>query len=978
MFKWFTRIIRPPTLGYADDDKLNRIIDKVESGGTTPTTKYDFFIAQDGTTYSVINGIIQKPALGKTNPPGTSSSTSQSYQDPVYLEILRQQGKDAADQFWAKIKADREAADAQRKFLTNERLGGEKFTTGERLGGQTFTTGERLGRQEFDSGESQLGRQFTSGENTLNRQFQGAESMLGRQFTSGESAIDRAQRAGEFAANYSITKAQAQRQDREAALNAAKTYTELTASPDLTGFQRFLSAGGGSVGNALQRGATSMTREGQLGGARALQVSEQPLPTYMDYSFTPEKNPYAGATNQYMNATNQYANAVNPVLAIQRAAVPAATIPAATVPAVMPTAQSNLAAHIVPTAANSSNFENRPMNAAEISAWSASIPGAPYFVTGNPASPGGPNYVPSGTTGLAYGTGPGAMPIYRSAYGTQDMPRYGFGTQTNRLLGRPDRLPVDPEPINDPFSTIPDALVLSDQGRAALEGTRGKWDFEDWVRGYYQPMNSRLKTDMTETTGPHHATNAHEFTHSAQSRNAIDLDRFVAVLQKPEVIKDVAAALSRQGGNAFTDEGNWVGGVGYPENLQELIDNVAKGKIRKDGPLGTSWGPGYDRPHLYTAISEAYGGRAYNMPAELRGFFPHLQQTESADDPNAEAPRDGRMRRLQAGAQNKLRDFIDSSGVDSAAGALPDTRVGRAASEVYNDIPAIVQNPIGYAKHLKDGGLGRLLSGAPPVDHYDKPLPYDPRYFPLKEMMEERRARGGLEAFNPPFPDTSLNAYRALLAADTAAKDAAEQEAPLRSDFSAYGTGGMPRYALGTQDMPVGMDTQFMSGDSTSLDPMSGGARPETVSINDPTGDATFSVDPLQPPDGPSEGGRAAELSALLKALSQFLDKGEEPAPMPVAPRYAFGTYMMPGYAYGTGIMESDNPYIDRVMAQRQATPYTMNTQAADYSFGSPTLRSINEMGAQVATGVPMVEFGYEANRLRPGMLSRDSLNLGQ
>jgi len=319
-----------------------------------------------------------------------------------------------------------------------------------------------------------------------------------------------------------------------------------------------------------------------------LQIAEQPLPTYMDYSFSPQTNPFAGATNQFMGMTNQYANAVNPVLAVQRAAIPAATVPA-----VMPTAQSNLAAHIVPTAANSSNFENRPTNAAETSAWQASIPGAPDFITGK-----------NGVT--------------RLAYGTQDIPRYN------------------------------------------------------------------------------------------------------------------------------------------------------------------------------------------------------------------------------------------------------------------------------------------------------------------------------------------------------------------------YGTNAMPRYAMGTQDMPVGMDTQFMSGDSTSLDPMSGGARPETVSINDPTGDATFSVDPLQPPDGPSEGGRAAELSSLLKALSQFLDKGEEPAPMPVAPRYAFGTYMMPGYAYGTGIMESDNPYIDRVMAQRQATPYTMNTQAADYSFGSPTLRSINEMGAQVATGVPMVEFGYEANRLRPGMLSRDSLNLGQ
>ena len=598
MSNWFTRIIRPPTLGYAEDDAADAAIRKAKGGVGGTENIYEWHVDGDGyewkrnkvtgestktdnrfpvraatpdieydnsgmayrwttdssgrPTQDFLGPRFDRPdkAYGYRAPSAprypTSgvTATGQSYTvdgytgaitlGPVYGELAtsrspQQLRQDVLDDIAAqRAYTDRQTADDQR------------FRTGERLGGQTFT-----------SGENQLGRDFTAGESQINRQF-----------TSGESNIDRAQRAGEFAANYSITKAQAQRQDREAALNAAKTYTDLTASPDLTGFQRFLSAGGGSVGNALQRGATSLTREGQLGGARALQVSEQPLPTYMDYNFTPQTNPYAGLTNA--------------------AARPPAA-PAVTPPRPMPTAQQNLAAHIVPTAANSSNFENRPTTTAETNAWMAGIPDAPDFV------------------------------------------------------------------------------------------------------------------------------------------------------------------------------------------------------------------------------------------------------------------------------------------------------------------------------------------------------------------------KAGLPAL-------------------------------------AYGTSALPRYALGTQDVPVGTGTQFISGDDTDpADPMAGGADPEAVTINDPTGDATFSVDPLEQPGSPEpSGGRSAELSALLKALSQFLDKGEEPAPMPVAPRYAFGTYMMPGYAYGTGIMESDNPYIDRVMAQRQATPYSLNTFDAGYALQSPTQRSINEMGAQVATGVPMAEFGFEAAKYRPGFLSRDALQLGQ
>ena len=67
-------------------------------------------------------------------------------------------------------------------------------------------------------------------------------------------------------------------------------------------------------------------------------------------------------------------------------AVPAFVPPPATAVAPVvkpppPTAEAQLAAHIVPTAANSSNFVDRPTTAAETAAWQAAIPGAPDWLT---------------------------------------------------------------------------------------------------------------------------------------------------------------------------------------------------------------------------------------------------------------------------------------------------------------------------------------------------------------------------------------------------------------------------------------------------------------------------------------------------------------------------------------------------------------------------------------------------------------------
>ena len=887
--------------------------EKSQTSGATPTTWGGMFIddGQGSGYYADINGRRLNPqqyqeavAAGRTPaaaaapryPEGGVTTTGQTYKiDPYTGDITLGPiyGTLATTRTPQQLRQDvLDDIKAQREYVDRQTAESQRFATSERGAGQTFTTGERLGRQEFDSGEGQLGRQFTSGENTLNRQFQGAESMLGRQFTSGESAIDRAQRAGEFAANYSITKAQAQRQDREAALNAAKTYTELTASPDLTGFQRFLSAGGGSVGNALQRGATSMTREGQLGGARALQVSEQPLPTYMDYNFTPQTNPYAGATNQYMGMTNPYANAMNPVIAIQRAAVPAATIPAATV---------------TPRAVVAPSIDGGSWNPGTSGQSYLDRPNVPDFLKPgyvappmpSPASTPAPSVtqaaVPSeglqwdAGSGFAYGTKVG--PIYRLAYGTQDMPRYGFGTEQAPDRGpiipsepetEPDRGPFFAQDNDNPYRDVQKWLKLSPMGKQFLDKYDGSTTVWDYSKGKI-------------------AEGRQDFPEPVVQEGRFDEDYPRAERPDNEITSDL-------------DAGMWM-----------------------SRPQGQ---------HLYKHPSDWYYAQANQYPGSFSA-------TETMSDPVIAVPRLDSDESRRIGA-HELTHFVQwtLSDYPERLGLTEKLSLDNFYKEVVNLAPEIIDSY--FQMNRKSRYNPNRNSTAAIEDLISK-------------------INGGQTGKRPDL----THVYTAVMEAYHG--DASSMPEQLRRFYPWLNqTADGPRYALGTQDMPVGMDTQFMSGDSTSLDPMSGGARPETVSINDPTGDATFSVDPLQPPDGPSEGGRAAELSSLLKALSQFLDKGEEPAPMPVAPRYAFGTYMMPGYAYGTGIMESDNPYIDRVMAQRKATPYTMNTQAADYSFGSPTLRSINEMGAQVATGVPMVEFGYEANRLRPGMLSRDSLNLGQ
>lgn len=176
---------------------------------------------------------------------------------------------------------------------------------------------------------------FATAQNQQNQQaFTGAQSAQGLNAaetnqlrTLGSSAIDsglaRAAQTGQFAADYGLKVAQQQMADRQAALGAAKTFSDLSGSADLTGYDRFLAAGGGSLGGAIQARATSLTPRGQLGAARALQVAEQPLPAYAPYTAPTETNPYA----QYVAPVNY--GSVAPQAAAQAPAPASAPVTAA-------------------------------------------------------------------------------------------------------------------------------------------------------------------------------------------------------------------------------------------------------------------------------------------------------------------------------------------------------------------------------------------------------------------------------------------------------------------------------------------------------------------------------------------------------------------------------------------------------------------------------------------------------------------------
>ena len=177
------------------------------------------------------------------------------------------------------------------------------------------------------------------------------------------------------------------------------------------------------------------------------------------------------------------------------------------------------------------------------------------------------------------------------------------------------------------------------------------------------------------------------------------------------------------------------------------------------------------------------------------------------------------------------------------------------------------------------------------------------------------------------------------------------------------------RFATGTGDIPA--PKQFISGDSMGADPAAGGARPELVTVDDPTGDARLSVDPLVPPEGAPEEGR---MSSFLRAVADFIG-GEEP--FSGLPRFATGTNPFNGVD-PIQITDADRPYLDRVGAVRDNVEFpNLNPFDVRFALNAPSQIARFYQGRQTKYAVPVEDQAAETNRFTLGGVGRGSLALG-
>ena len=344
-------------------------------------------------------------------------------------------------------------ANSQR-FTASEAAANRTFTGGENAANRAATAAEAAANRAFTGSEAATGRAFTSAENALTagnaadaasiaRAYDVYKTQGSQNFTAGESAIGRALSSGQFAATNALDLADRAAAAKRDTLAAAKTYTELSASPDLTGFQRFMQAGGGNIANAVLGRNDSLTDVGQLGAAQALRVSRAPYVAPAAYA-----NPYANFDFQDTSYRNQPAF-VAPTFAPRFSTFVEPPLPTAAPAYVAP----KVAAPPVggsPYYVGGVQQESSPFGVSPTGSWNSSTP-AQYAAmeavaarspsTGPTAaqlwaSQGGAGTATAGTNvplppGLAYGTGPGAMPIYRSAVATPPMGG-GMDTVTGR------------------------------------------------------------------------------------------------------------------------------------------------------------------------------------------------------------------------------------------------------------------------------------------------------------------------------------------------------------------------------------------------------------------------------------------------------------------------------------------------------------------------------------------------------------------
>lgn len=166
----------------------------------------------------------------------------------------------------------------------------------------------------------------------------------------------------------------------------------------------------------------------------------------------------------------------------------------------------------------------------------------------------------------------------------------------------------------------------------------------------------------------------------------------------------------------------------------------------------------------------------------------------------------------------------------------------------------------------------------------------------------------------------------------------------------------VPRFAFGSGQARG----QFITGDSTDPnDPGAGGAKPELITLNDPEGNATASVTPMETP-----GTGGSKLGALFSAIAGLMeDDGEHMMPdgsmMP-------NSQMPPRFAYGTdpAITQADRPYLDDVIDFRR------NVAVPDYNPFDVSFRNLNPFSRagyfatrQTKYGVPVAAQEFESRQ---------------
>jgi len=423
---------------------------------------------------------------------GSSSSTSQNFADPAQLRLQERQietahadamkqyeiavatgNRDYVNSILNRAQALELAANqinataaeglANRRAVVVEGNANRTFTSGENAANRAATSAEAAANRAFTGSEAATGRAFTSAENALTagnaadaasiaRAYDVYKTQGSQNFTAGESAINRALTSGQFAATNALDLADRAAAAKRDSLAAAKTYTELSASPDLTGFQRFMQAGGGNVANAVLGRNDSLTDVGQLGAAQALRVSRAPYVAPAAYA-----NPYANFDFQDTSYRNQPAF-VAPTFdpRFSTFSEPSRSASAVTGTAANPLAGMSSAGLMA--IQNQRIAEQARSDINSIASPQARAEAAAAAINAGTLAPNA-----SIRAGYAYGTGPGAMPIYRSAVATPPMGggmdtvtgRYAYGSlgtmgAPRYALGNPMMdMPAPPMPAMD-------------------------------------------------------------------------------------------------------------------------------------------------------------------------------------------------------------------------------------------------------------------------------------------------------------------------------------------------------------------------------------------------------------------------------------------------------------------------------------------------------------------------------------------------